>query len=214
MSTKAFTTEFSTGEPKEPLIEEASEGGWFEDSGRTATTCDYIDTNSVGEEDDAPKAIKGKKTCKHVCFGEVGIHTHKFILGDNPSVKEGLPLSFDWEVEMSEHLDLEEYEVLKAEQANEPSKKTKVPRRRTVVERFEIIQKAGHSIRAMVRVEKEIRMAKQNMSKPGDIPLEQEDDEDESMCTSSTSMKKGIFGGRFGWKQTLPKKKIISVGAA
>jgi hypothetical protein len=40
----------------------------------------------------------------------VEIHHHKLILGDHPSVSEGIPLTLDWSVEYSEAIDLDAHE--------------------------------------------------------------------------------------------------------
>lgn len=47
---------------------------------------------------------------RKVAFSTVEIHHHKLILGDHPSVSDGVPLTLDWSVESSEAMDLESHE--------------------------------------------------------------------------------------------------------
>ena len=50
---------------------------------------------------------------KKVTFGEVQIHSHQFILGDNPSVSSGPPVTMNWKSFESGTFDLDEYEKQK-----------------------------------------------------------------------------------------------------
>ena len=47
---------------------------------------------------------------KAVAFSTVEIHHHKLILGDHPSVSDGVPLTLDWSVEYTEAIDLDSHE--------------------------------------------------------------------------------------------------------
>ena len=65
-------------------------------------------TNEHGEERAEKKQLR-----KGVSFGQVRQHVHGQILGDNPSVTKGPPVSLDWDVLSSERIDLDQYELEK-----------------------------------------------------------------------------------------------------
>jgi hypothetical protein len=107
-----------------------------------------------------------------VRFGQVRIHTHKNILGDNPSVSAGLPITLDWDVLSSDHFNLEEYELDKLcqcgdEKANKANDKNMAysngrrPTRIPASRRYEIIRAAGHSRSSLNRVHSEIQQIKE-----------------------------------------------------
>ena len=52
-----------------------------------------------------------KKKKKKVAFDSLDMHEHAVILGDNPSVSSGPPLSISWEAQASLHLSLDAYEA-------------------------------------------------------------------------------------------------------
>lgn len=115
-----------------------------------------------------------------VRFGQVRIHEHKNILGDNPSVSKGPPITLDWDVLASHRICLDEYETEKlrlscedvaAEQADgkptDGSKTTAVrrPTRIPAPERYNIVRAAGHSRSSLERVHSEIQMIKKELRK-------------------------------------------------
>lgn len=51
-----------------------------------------------------------KDDTRIVKFSVVRVHEHKVVLGDNPAVREGVPVTLDWEVEASETCDVEFFE--------------------------------------------------------------------------------------------------------
>jgi hypothetical protein len=59
--------------------------------------------------------FRGTKTIQEdersVQFSVVRVHEHKMILGDNPAVSEGVPVTLDWEVEFSETWDVDYFET-------------------------------------------------------------------------------------------------------
>ena len=62
---------------------------------------------------------------KHVTFSTVHVHYHVCVVGDNPSVSEGVPLSLAWEaVQSITFASLEAYEQHHREQKQEKHKKT------------------------------------------------------------------------------------------
>lgn len=165
-------------------------------------------SNSKKEE---PKKNK-LKLRKGVSFGKVNTHTHNRVMGDNPSVGKGLPVSFDWEVQASDSFKLEEYEeLLKKEHALDGIKKGKCPRRLEAYERYSMICEAGHSHASMARMDKEIRKLKKSMTKPGETMLE--DDCDDCDGGAFKSKKMGFLAGFFP-RKNVPKKTTITCAAA
>jgi hypothetical protein len=80
---------------------------------------------------EAPRDISLVKSClkrtiristtkkKAVTFGSLTIHEHPVILGDNPSVSSGSPLTISWESQASLRSSVDEYE------ASRPARRTK-----------------------------------------------------------------------------------------
>jgi len=52
------------------------------------------------------------KESVEVNFGVVRVHTHDIVLGDNPSVSQGPPLTLDWDANKSECYSLDEFEKI------------------------------------------------------------------------------------------------------
>jgi hypothetical protein len=52
-------------------------------------------------------------TTKNVCFGDLVIYEFKNILGDNPAVSEGAPLTIKWKHSSKNVVALEYYEYLR-----------------------------------------------------------------------------------------------------
>eukprot|EP00521_Asterionellopsis_glacialis_P016158 CAMPEP_0195294404 /NCGR_PEP_ID=MMETSP0707-20130614/14867_1 /TAXON_ID=33640 /ORGANISM="Asterionellopsis glacialis, Strain CCMP134" /LENGTH=221 /DNA_ID=CAMNT_0040355363 /DNA_START=40 /DNA_END=705 /DNA_ORIENTATION=- len=73
-----------------------------------------------------PITTKNKKQLR---FGTVGIREHRVIVGDNPSVKVGLPLQLDWDYCKEIKVDLEIFEATK------PSRKR--PQKLDAFQRFQ-----------------------------------------------------------------------------
>ena len=48
---------------------------------------------------------------KKVTFDSLDVHEHAILLGDNPSVSSGPPLTISWEAQASVHLSIDEYEA-------------------------------------------------------------------------------------------------------
>lgn len=55
-----------------------------------------------------------KYHCSHrVCWGDVEIYEFPNVLGDNPAVSEGAPLTIGWKHTKKETIDIEYYEYLR-----------------------------------------------------------------------------------------------------
>jgi hypothetical protein len=50
---------------------------------------------------------------KHVVFRTVLVREYPFILGDNPAVRSGAPLTIDWDYEAEETYDIDMYEYMR-----------------------------------------------------------------------------------------------------
>lgn len=74
-----------------------------------ASTPTKKETNNTATQTSPTQRPAGKR--KVVAFSTVEIHHHKLILGDHPSVSDGVPLTLDWSVEsITEAMDLETHE--------------------------------------------------------------------------------------------------------
>jgi hypothetical protein len=81
---------------------------------------------------------------KKVTFSELTIREYPLILGDNPSVSEGAPLSLGWKPQQSYTRNLDLYEYTRGE------RKAKV-QRRTVQDRAKILLCSGYDIEEIAR---------------------------------------------------------------
>jgi hypothetical protein len=91
-----------------------------------------------------------------VTFSALEFHTHKLILGDNPSVSVGPPIGMSWKAAESEILDLEEYET---------SRPPRRERRDLVVPRsmrVTWLRNEGYARSEMAAVENEIKGIKKH----------------------------------------------------
>jgi hypothetical protein len=91
-----------------------------------------------------------------VTFSALEFHTHKLILGDNPSVSVGPPLAMGWKAVESEILDLEDYET---------SRPPRRERRDLVVPRSTRVtwlRNEGYARSELAEVENEIKVIKKH----------------------------------------------------
>jgi len=75
---------------------------------RSSTLSNSSNTASLGNN-------YGGQNNNTVSFGSIQIHSHRLILGDNPSVSSGPPVTVDWKPFLSGTYDLDEYEKQKPE---------------------------------------------------------------------------------------------------
>ena len=135
------------------------------DGGRMFKRYSLETASSASDDEDAAvrssSIVSGDFECeerqvkKSVGFSTVRLHTHKHILGDNPSVSAGLPVTLDWDVEQSENFDLEDFEANKEsknqQQQRNKETATKTRKRKSKCKKIppscrkEILQAAGHS---------------------------------------------------------------------
>ena len=96
-----------------------------------------------------------------VSFGTVSIHSHQVILGDNPSVRSGPPLTLDWKPFDTKTVDLDSYERYFEEEG----------RRRTYAElripqgqREQLVKELDYNKRMLRQVLKEIDFIRRTSS--------------------------------------------------
>jgi hypothetical protein len=69
----------------------------------------------MDDEDEAPASpsqpTEETPSTRRVTFTTISIHLHPRILGDNPSVQDGYPISIGWKAESSTELGLDDYEA-------------------------------------------------------------------------------------------------------
>lgn len=63
---------------------------------------------------DLTKPRAGSSVWKKVCFDDVQIREFPFILGDNPGVSKGAPLSIDWKHQHEDVTDIDVFEHCRA----------------------------------------------------------------------------------------------------
>jgi hypothetical protein len=65
------------------------------------------------KEGEATPAEKKKNPLRELCFGDLTIYEFKNILGDNPAVSEGAPLSIKWKHDSKSVIAVDYYEYLR-----------------------------------------------------------------------------------------------------
>ena len=143
------------------IEEETKEANEFYPSSTVAET----EQSGIDSEEASTKAggfgvvrLEGEETStKAVRFGVVRLHTHKRVLGDNPAVSRGPPVSLDWQVQSSLVFHVDDYE-------NEQKKCGKKNTKLSATERYEILRAEGHSRGSFTRANEEIRQIKKESS--------------------------------------------------
>lgn len=106
---------------------------------------------SFGAGDDALDCDWLAMPEKRVTFSSVVVHSHPVVVGDNPSVTEGVPLMLDWKAEETSTFDsLEDYEEEKAAQ---PSAANTSVRKLEAEERMFRLLSAGASLQDIQKAE-------------------------------------------------------------
>jgi len=157
---------------------EASTTTTISSSGEMMRSVDDVDDDEIVEEEESRATALREppsSNTKNVSFGLVRLHSHNVILGDNPSVSKGPPVSLDWKVVASDRVDLDEYELAKLIRCYETDDTcddnnntvTKRPSRIPVEERYQMVRAAGHSRGSLLRVDAEIRAIKKQQLTAG-----------------------------------------------
>jgi hypothetical protein len=95
-------------------VEEWSSQGSV-NSNTITTSVDLVGCLRVRSQDESLEQVYSPKSMgqKKVGFAQVVINSHGFVLGDNPSVTVGPPLSISWEAFESKRLSVDDYEINK-----------------------------------------------------------------------------------------------------
>jgi hypothetical protein len=111
-------------------------------------------------------AVCSDEPAASVSFGSVSIHSHQVILGDNPSVSGGPPLTLDWKAFESTTVDLEAYEsYFDEDDGNKRRRRTYAELRIPQGRREKIIRESEGYRKANVRqVLREIDFIRRNSS--------------------------------------------------
>jgi len=109
-------------------------------------------TVSARSNDDCAKSSKKLK------FGSVDIYTHDIVLGDNPSVSRGPPLTLNWHAIHFERCSVEDFEVRFGQQGGQGGRVKKV----SIRSREEWLREMGHRTESLRRVCEEIEYIKRS----------------------------------------------------
>jgi len=156
-------------------------------SGRSEATTSTVATT----DDDTPRHRGGA-----VRFGSVRLHTHKRVLGDNPAVHDGPPITLDWAVQKSERFQsVDDYDKVIRAEDNDPTKEHHPHVKRIAgFDRTQMMREAGHSYGSMARVYEEINKIKKDRTKPTD-PVIEEDEEEEHTKPKVRGLGRWFGGG-------------------
>jgi hypothetical protein len=91
---------------------------------------------------------------KKVWFDSVEIKYHDIILGDNPAVSDGAPVTIDWKAHDEEIVDVDCYEVLRKTESGK--KKDGVVNKIPVQKRAALLLECGYSIEELAKMIQEI----------------------------------------------------------
>lgn len=108
--------------------------------------------------------LEEKKRKRKVSFFRVYIHSHQVILGDNPSVSAGPPLSIEWSSESSTSLPVEYYESRKEESGGRRSHANGLLRLDEET-REKILRTLGYSRKEVDRAIRAVRAAQESRRK-------------------------------------------------
>jgi len=133
--------ENSLSEPNMSRVRQRMDSDCSSSSCRSNQTCSSLESSA---------SERSVRFSQHV-----RVHQHRLILGDNPSVSDGIPLTLDWEVEASVILDLDMLD----DQVSTPRSPTKIP-----LEHRQVIAEATNP-ECLTRVQEEIQATKESRLK-------------------------------------------------
>jgi len=120
----------------------------YEGSTSTSTTTTLSHLSSATETPMKPKKVH---------FGSVRMYTHANILGDNPSVSRGLPITVGWKAVSFELYDsVDEFEWDQLHHRSVMDDGLCGPQRISAYDRERIVRESGHSRSSLKRVHREI----------------------------------------------------------
>jgi hypothetical protein len=144
------------------------------------------------------------KKSKAVGFSEVRVHTHKTILGDNPSVSQGLPVTMDWDVQESCHFNLDDYE-----KETEGSRQQQWQKRMPAQSRKELLLQHGHSRESFLRVVEEIQEIKGSRQGSKNKSTVKRPKGQKSLSPKLPASPKRMMKRFFGKKKKSPTRKSM-----
>lgn len=103
-------------------------------------------TSSFTESSSSSSSSELALTKKTVQFSTVRIHSHSLIVGDNPAVSKGVPLTLSWTYESSETFSLDQHQASR-----------RAPQKISAYVREQIAQKAGASKQLLMQAREEVR---------------------------------------------------------
>jgi len=113
------------------------------------------DDNSDGEDDSnkRPKDQTNSQTTRTsvVSFDRVNVRSYPIVLGDNPSVSKGAPISIDWQHFRQDNSDIDKYE-----EARQDARRSKTQMRIPYGVRYDILENAGEHDKTVDDVVKEM----------------------------------------------------------
>eukprot|EP00979_Chaetoceros_neogracilis_P010820 scaffold2612_cov267-Chaetoceros_neogracile.AAC.13 len=120
------------------------------------------DDNSDGEDDSnqRPKDQTNSQTTRTsvVSFDRVNVRSYPIVLGDNPSVSKGAPISIDWQHFRQDNSDIDKYE-----EARQDARRSKTQMRIPYGVRYDILENAGEhdkTVDDVVNIEVKKEMAR------------------------------------------------------
>lgn len=125
--------------------------------------CSILRHHSTGEVSTAP-SVSSDGPRRSVTFGEIEIHSHQCILGDNPSVSSGPPVTLEWTAFETHKIDVDVYEERKP--AAREKESMILPRS----VREEILRREGFSrgeIREATEVAQKLQLQRRKSSNDG-----------------------------------------------
>lgn len=118
----------------------------------------HSDTESTIASNDDSTSSK-----KSVCFGVIQVREYNRVLGDNPDVLFGPPISLGWDYVQREALPIEKYETTKSPRKTS-LKMSSVTRRNMLINVFEV---PAEEIKAVEREVKKIQKQRSQTNKQG-----------------------------------------------
>lgn len=179
------------------------------ESGHTASST----TEATSDEEENNTTPLCRRGGRGVRFGSVRLHTHKRVLGDNPAVRHGPPITFDWAVESSERFQTVDDYSQELRKEDEDRTKERHPKVKRIdgYERTRMLRRVGHTYGSITRVYKDIEKIKKTRTQPTD-PVIEEDDEEEEEKPKARGLGRW-FGGGGGKKQIKPAAKPVAKAA-
>lgn len=103
---------------------ESRTSSWFRDSSSSMelTFSNKENENSIlRRTSSATSESQQARSAKHVSFGVIQVYSHRYTLGDNPSVMGGPPITLEWKAFETYSFSVDDYESVKPEPRSKAS---------------------------------------------------------------------------------------------